>query len=496
MMLPLLFLFAAPPSTEDIENALKRFTEVVAVVEREAADPVNSEQAIYQGAIPNMLRQLDPHSVFFDPQQAEQLKEMENSERKGFGTVVSVLPGRVIVLQALPGTPSAKAGLEPGDEIVAVNNIVLARLELDQIVQLLSEARQRQVQLAVRRPGNARPLQFVLDPELVDSPSVDRAFFLRPGIGYVRVTGFDPQTAHQFKDAIEKLGGDQLKGLVIDLRNNPGGVVQAALESASFFLKPGQRILSVKGRNVQDQNVDSPDTATPYSFALAVLVNAKTASASEILTGALQDHDRAVVIGEPTFGKGLVQNVFPLSGNTALALTTAFYYTPSGRSIQKPLPSGQLEIHKQQARFKTDSGRTVTGGGGIQPDVAVGPEPQTQLRLVLDASGTLTSFATDFLQRNKVTDAFEVTPAILEEFEVFAGQRGIQPPVGEWASERDWVQSRLKEEIFNQALGVAKGDEVEAQRDPVVRAALAQLVSRLQTGLALQLRPQGVQEHR
>src|SRR5580698_4766770 len=413
MFLPALFLFATPPSIEDLESALKRFTDVISIVETHAADPVNTQQSVYQGAIPGMLRTLDPHSIFFDPDQNEQLKQMENSERKGFGTVVSVLPGRVIVLQALPGTPSSKAGLQPGDEIVAVNNVELARLQFEQVVGFLSESHQHRAQLIVRRPGNARPLAFVLDPELLDSPSVDRAFLLQPGIGYVRVNGFDPQTAKQLKDAIEKLGGEKLKGLVLDLRDNPGGVVQTALEAASYFLKPGQRILSVKGRSIDGQNVDTPPAATPYSFAITVLVNAKTASAAEIVSGALQDHDRATIIGQPTFGKGLVQNVFPLSGNTALALTTAFYYTPSGRSIQKTLPSGHLEIEKQKDEFRTDSGRVVTGGGGIQPDVLITPEPTTQLRLALDASGTITSFATDFIQKNKITDAFEVTPAVL-----------------------------------------------------------------------------------
>jgi carboxyl-terminal processing protease len=302
---------------------------------------------------------------------------------------------------------------------------------------------------------------------------------LQPGIGYVRVNGFDPQTAKQLKDAIEKLGGEKLKGLVLDLRDNPGGVVQAALEAASYFLKPGQKILSVKGRSIAEQTVDVPKTASPYLFPLAVLVNAKSASASEILTGALQDHDRAVVIGEPSFGKGLVQNVFPLAGNTALALTTAFYYTPSGRSIQKPLASGHLEIEKQAEQFRTDSGRSVTGGGGIQPDIAIGPEPPTRLRVALDASGILTSFATEYIQKHETKPDFEVTAAILEEFEVYAGQRSIQPSVGEWSQERGWLQSRLKQEILNQALGVAQGDEVEAQRDPAVRAAIERLVARL-----------------
>ncbi|HYL35462.1 MAG TPA: S41 family peptidase [Bryobacteraceae bacterium] len=475
MILPLLFLFAAPPSTADLESALKRFAETLAVVQQDAADPVNTEQAVYQGAIPGMLRTLDPHSVFFDPEQYEQLKEMEKSERKGFGTIVSILPGRVFVLQAMPGTPSAKAGLQPGDEIVAVNNVALARLEFDQIVGFLGEARQHQAQLIVRRPGNVRPLQFLLDPELVDAPSVDRAFMLRPGIGYIRANGFDPQTAKQLKQAIESLGGGKLQGLVLDLRDNPGGVVESALESVSYFLKPGQTILSVKGRSIEDQKVDTPQTATPYSFRLAVLVNEKTASAAEIVAGALQDHDRAVILGVPSFGKGLVQNVFNLSGNTAVALTTAFYYTPSGRSIQKPLASGQLEIAKQNQEFHTDSGRTVTGGGGIRPDTIVSEAPPTQLRMVLDASGIITSFATEFTQKNHVAENLQITPAILEEFQVYAGQHEIQPPVSDWLRERDWVQSRLKQEIFNQALSVAKGDEVDAQRDPVVRAAVERL---------------------
>jgi carboxyl-terminal processing protease len=477
MIFPFLFLLAAPKSTADLDSSLKRFTEVLAIVQSEAADPVNTEPAIYQGAIPGMLRRLDPHSIFFDPQQFEQLKEMEKSERKGFGTVVSILPGRVIVLQALPGTPSAKAGLQPGDEIVAVNNVALARLEFEQIIGFLGESRQHQAQLIVRRPANARLLQFVLDPALVDSPSVDRSFLLAPGIGYVRVDSFDPQTAKQLKDAIEGLGGNRLKGLVLDLRDNGGGVVQSALAIASYFLKPGQRLLSVKGRSIEGQDVDAPKDSAPYTFPLAVLVNGKTASASEILSGALQDHDRAVIVGEPTFGKGLVQNVLPLSGNTAMALTTAFYYTPSGRSIQKPLATGQLEVQKQKEEFRTDSGKIVTGGGGIQPDVFVEPEPVTRLRMALDASATFTSYATSYIQKHQVTANFEVTPTDLEDFQVYASERNIQPSVSEWVQERDWVQSRMKQEILNQALGVAKGDEVEAQRDPVVQAAIEKLAA-------------------
>lgn len=474
MILPLLLFFQAP-TTADLESTLKKITQVLVLAQEHAADPVSTENAIYQGAIPGMLRQLDPHSVFFDPNQYEQLKEMEHAEQKGFGTVVSILPGRVIVLQAAPGTPSAKAGLTPGDEILAVNNVALNRLDPEQLMQYLGQARQQTAYLIVRRPGLNRLMQFTLKPELVDTPTVDRAYFLKPGIGYIRATGFDPNTGRQLKAAIEKLGGENLKGLVLDLRNNPGGVVQAALEAAALFLKPGQVILSVKGRSIKGESADVPKLARPYSFPLAVLINEKTASASEILTGALQDHDRATVIGVPSYGKGLVQNVFTLTGNTAIALTTAFYYTPSGRSIQKPLRTGQLEIETSKQDFRTDSGRPVRGGGGIQPDLTVGPEGQTRLRIALDASGVMTNFATEYTQKHKITDSFTVTGAILDEFQVFAAEHGIQPGVGEWAADRVWIQSRLAQEIFNQGMSIERGDEVEAQRDPQVQAALKQL---------------------
>lgn len=476
MIVPLLFLFATAPPVQDVEDGLKRLITVLTTVQREAADPVSSEQAIYQGAIPSMLRRLDPHSIFFDPNQFQQLQEMEHSERKGFGSVVSVLPGRVIVLQALPGTPSAKSGLSPGDEILAINNISLASLSFEQLVEYLGIARQQTANLVVRRPGNARLLQLTLNPALVDAPSVDRAFLLKPGVGYLRVASFDPPTGKLIKQEIEKLGGSKLSGLVVDMRNNPGGVVEAALQTVALFLKPGQKILSIKGRSVKDEEVEVPKGAAPYTFPVAILVNAKSASAAEIVTGALQDHDRAIVIGETSFGKGLVQRVMPLIGNTALALTTAYYYTPSGRSIQKPLRSGQLDFDRTRHEFKTDSGRTVLGGGGIQPDFPADPEPTTQLRMALDASGTLTGFATDYTQKNKVTADFQVTPTVLDDFQVFASQRGIQPSVGEWFKEREWLQSRIRQEVLNQGVGVEKGDEVEAQRDPAVRLAIQKLI--------------------
>jgi carboxyl-terminal processing protease len=424
-----------------------------------------------------MLRTLDPHSIFFDPDQFQQLQQMEKSEAKGFGTIVSIVPGRVIILQASEGSPSAKAGLGAGDEILAINGIALSQLEPEQLVQLLSQARQQMVVLDVRKPGNARLFRVSLAPELVDTPSVDRAFEIAPGIGYLRIKGFEGPTGKLVKDTIEKLGGTSLKGLIIDLRDNPGGAVQSAVETASLFLKPDQLVFTVKGRKGQEQEVRVPKLGEPYTFPVALLMDGKSASASEILAGALQDHDRATILGEPSYGKGLVQNVFPLSSRTGLALTIAFYYTPSGRSIQKPLSSGSLDITAKATPgvFHTDAGHEVRGGGGIQPDESVTPAPLSRLQVVLDATGALTTFAGEYVQGHDIKEDFEVTPQVLDQLQVFLSERNIRPGLGDWLRDRDLIQSKLKQEIFNLKFGVARGDEIEMRRDPVVQGALKKL---------------------
>jgi len=473
-----------PPGdpAKELTPYLKQFVQVFSTIRTESAGEEPVDKLLFQGAIPAMLRQLDPHTQFFDPGQFEQLRQMEDSEQKGFGSIVSVLPGRVIFLQTLPGTPSNKAGIQAGDELIAVNNYAIRTLEPEQIIQLLTEARQQKVSIYVRRQGAARLLEFTLTPALVDAPSVDRAFMLEPGFGYVRISSWDLQTAKQLRDAVQKLGDNSLRGLVLDLRNNPGGVVKAALDGASMFLQPGQRILTAKGRTSEVETADVPKNATPYRFKLAVLINQKTASASEILSGALQDHDRAAIVGEPSYGKGLVQSVMPLSEGAGLAITTAFYYTPSGRSIQRPLRDSALSdtfgssSASNRPTYKTDNGRVVMGGGGIQPDVIVPPAQFSQLEAVLDASGALTSFATEYLaQHSPLPASFRITPELMDDFKVFLAGRQIQPTVAEWSAEHSWISARLLEEIVTQARGVAKGDELQAQRDPQVQAALKAL---------------------
>jgi carboxyl-terminal processing protease len=459
--LPAILLCAAValPAADDpdkqLDKQIKSIVDAFAIVEQNAADPITSEQAFYQGAIPGLLRKLDPHSVFFDPGQFDQLRKMESSTQKGFGSVVTLVPGRVVVLQTIPGTPSAKAGLAPGDAILAINGYTIGQLDLDQLTELLAESRQHPAQLDVMRPGSSRIVRMVLTPEEMQSSSIDRTFFIGPGIGYIRAASFDEHTGKDLKTAIEKLGGRNLSGLVLDLRDNPGGVVTAALETASLFLQTGQTIFTIRGRSVPEKPEAVPSSADPYLFKLVVLVNEKTASASEIVSGALQDHDRATIVGEVSYGKGLVQSVYPLSegaGQFELGATTAHPNT--------------------QSEFRTDKGRAVTGGGGIRPDFVVRPESLSRLRMALVASGSFTSFATDYLLRNKVDADFEVTPAVLDEFEAYVGARGIQPSPAEWSTQAEFLRNRIKGEIFAQTFGVERGDQVELQRDPPILKAL------------------------
>jgi carboxyl-terminal processing protease len=340
------------------------------------------------------------------------------------------------------------------------------------------------VRLIVRHPGNVRFTELNLTPEAMKSSSVERAFLVNPGIAYIRVGSFEEKTGQQIRSSIERLGGRDLKGLVLDLRNNPGGLMTAALETASFFLKPGQTILSVRGRNVPETVERVPKDNIPYTFPVAVLVNGKTASASEIVSGALQDHDRATIVGEPSFGKGLVQSVYPLAEGNGLALTTALYYIPSGRSIQKSFnvqrskaqedfALGATAAHpNERGDFKTDSGRPVPGGGGIVPDIAAFPVEMNRLRSVLEGSGSFTSFAAEYIRDHKITPGWQTPPQAMDQFYAWLAQRNIQPGVAEWGANRDFVESRLRTEIYNLALGVDKGDEVEAQIDPPIRKAI------------------------
>ncbi len=455
-----------------LELESKRFLEVFSLLDERLAGGFDPAGAIYDGALPAMLWTLDPHSSFLNPSQFESLREMQRSTEKGFGSVVNLLPGRVIVLQTLPDSPSARAGIAPGDEIVVLNGQPLAQLPIPQLVAVLGSARQDRAQLLVRRPNFPNLLDMTLIPAELADPSVSRNFLLQPGIAYAKILNFEAETALELTQAIGAMGGEDLKGLVLDLRGNPGGIVEVAVQVAAFFLSPGERILWVRGRDGPKEELLVPAGLRPFRFPVRVLIDGRTASAAELVAGALQDHGRARVLGQRSFGKGLVQSVFELSGGTALALTTAFYQTPAERTIQRWLGRcGEFQLSACKP-----AGEAEEDLGGIVPDAEIVPRPLSQLEQVLLGSNSFLEFARDHIAGSRDIDgAFEPDNAMLDEFQFYLSQRRIRPSLAEWSATLDFIRAGLKQEALNLTLGVAAGDTVEIRRDRVVRSAVEEL---------------------
>ncbi len=461
-----------PGHAAEAEGQARRFLEVFGLMGQRLAQPFDAAEAIYRGALPAMLSTLDPFSAFLDPQQLESLREMQRSTEKGFGSVVNLLPGRVIVLQTLPGSPSERAGIAPGDEILVLNGQPLAQLPVEQLVPMLASARQGRAQLMVKRPNFPNLLDMELVPAEMADPSVSRRFLLEPGIAYAKILNFEAATAAELHGVLTSLGGRSLNGLVLDLRGNPGGIIESAVQVAAFFLRPKDRILWIRGRDGEKEALRVPPGSKPFSFPLRILIDGRTASAAELVAGALQDHGRARLVGQRSFGKGLVQSVFELSGGTALALTTAFYETPSERSIQRWTSAcGEFQL----APCRTD-GDESGFRGGIEPDREAAPRPLSRLEQVLLASNSFLEFARDYVSlRGDIDRSFEPDNEMLDDFQVYLSQRHIRPALAEWSSTLGFVRSMLKQEVLNLTAGVAAGDEVEIRRDPVVAAALAEL---------------------
>jgi carboxyl-terminal processing protease len=472
------------PADEVTQQALK-FTQVYGLLEENYMEPLDADRAIFDGGIRGMLSALDPFSSFFDPAQFEELQQFTRGKARGFGSILYVSPGKILVLQTAQESPSWRAGLGPGDEIVEVNGTRINRLDFPSLLELLQRARSQPARLGVIRPGQVVAQDFELNPAEVETPTVDRAFLLRPGIAYLHVSAFDQKTPREVTQAIERLGGASLRGLLLDLRGNRGGVVDTAVTLASLFLKPDALVLTQRGRAVPEKSFSTSARSARIGLPLIVLVDGNTASAAEVLAAALQEHDRALIAGEPTYGKGVVESVAALSEGTGLALTTAQYFTPSGRSLQRPLPGTALAAPEVSLAatadqvFRTANGRVVAPGGGITPDVIVSAAPRDPWVSFLDQRGIFTSFASEYLTlRGKVERSFEPDTKVLDNFRNFLGEQGIRVPEEYWTLDQDYLKLKIKAELFNLIFGLAVGDEVETRGDPQVQKA-AKLFARL-----------------
>jgi len=471
-------------SDAEIRDNLKEFTQVYDLVEKNYAEPVNPDKAIYNGAIPGMLRVLDPHSNFFDPKQYALLREDQRGKYYGVGMSVGPRNNKVIVIAPFVGTPAYKAGIRPGDIIAAVDGKSTDNMTTTEVADLLKGAKGTTVHITIIREGSEKPIEFSVVRDEIPRYSVDLAFEIRPGIGYMHVNGFTETTGHEVGQALESFQSQgDLKGLILDLRQNPGGLLSEGVDVADKFLHKGQVIVSHHGRNSPEKVYRAAHGNSGRDYPLVVLVNRGTASAAEIVSGAIQDHDRGLVVGETTFGKGLVQTVYPLSYDTGLALTTAKYYTPSGRLIQREYTGISLYDyyynHEDQQNSTagkevklTDSGRTVYGGGGITPDVKIATPKATRFQDTLVEHYAFFNFAKHYLINRHVAKDFEVTDAVIQDFRKFLDDEKIPYTEADLNSEKDWVSSHIKAELFVSEFGQQEGLKVQAESDPQVLKAL------------------------
>jgi carboxyl-terminal processing protease len=464
-------------------DSLKQFTSVYQIVAQNYAEPLTGDKpddVIYDGAIPEMLRTLDPHSNFYDPKSYAKMQEDESGKYYGVGMVIQPQNNKIVVVYPFEGSPSFKAGLRPGDIIMTIDGKSTDGLDTTAVADMLKGPKGTHVSLTVSREGAATPLSFDLVRDEIPHPSIDLKYEIRPGIGYIHITQFQQTTGREFSDAIDQFG--DLKGLILDLRGNPGGVLVEAVAVCDKLLNRGQIIVSQRGRAYPEQVYRATHGNQGHLFPVVVLVNHGTASAAEIVSGALQDHDRAIVVGEVTFGKGLVQTVYPLSDNTGLALTTYHYYTPSGRLIQRNYNGVSLydyyynhdqpQDQKDREVKLTDSGRTVYGGGGITPDYKIDTPKSNHFQDVLDAHNVFFNFTRHYLANRTVGQDFEVNAAVIDSFKRFLTSQNIAYTDQDLNGVMDWLKTNIKAEIMTSQFGEQQGLRARANWDPMIAQAL------------------------
>ena len=510
----------SPQATQDqVSQQYRVFTAALAAIDREYVDNVPSDRLIYD-AVGGMLQTLDPHSSFFDPKQYAQMRERQEGKYYGLGISIQVIDGDITVMSLFEGSPAYRSGIRRGDVIARIEGKVEEKDETgktvtktvmmdtknwtsEQAVKKLKGPKGTKVSISIRRPGYDKLIDMDVERDEVNIVTVRGAFMLDPQTGYIKLGDFSETSDKEVGDALQKLKAQGMKRLVFDLRDNPGGPLDQAIRIANRFLSRGDMIVYTRGRvpnaDQDYRGTDDPDFTGP----MLVLTNRNSASASEIVSGSLQDHDRALVVGETTFGKALVQSVYKISEGAGLALTTGRYFTPSGRMIQRPWDNafdeyltytlrdqtGQRDHAAAQLKY-TDAGRKVYSGGGIEPDkFFVGPVQgfnPTRFGRTLVARSAFANFAERFAGegdtrmsvasagKKRLARGYVVDDALIAAFKASLQAEKVKVDEQAFAKDLEFIKAMIHYDIDVALFGVSEAQTNLIAKDPQAQFALAQ----------------------
>jgi carboxyl-terminal processing protease len=486
------------------------------------------KERLMRGAVLGMLHSLDPHSGFFDRREFSEMQDEQSSHFYGIGVTVNQRNGRLYVLGVSPGMPAEKAGLRYGDAILSVDGQSAKGWTQSDALKYVRGEYGTSLEMTVERAGQAEPIAVSIKRDEVPFPSVRNSFMLKPDVGYIGLTGgFNQETTEELHRAIERLKKEGMTSLVLDLRDNPGGLLRQAVQVAETFLPRGLEIVSVRGREGRYQpQMYRSDNAEPELMPLVVLINGETASASEIVAGAMQDRGRAWIVGEESFGKGLVQTVFRLRGGTGLTLTTGRYYTPSGRLIQRPYdsmgvydyyyarrddaPKGKSSSKRAAAakkfissnKYYTSTGEEVFGGGGIKPNTTVkAMEENIRLRddcfefARLLVAGAIPGFPEYGVKKTEPEyrlrgSEYPITDQVLAAFRLFMREHPeLQMKESDFNKHLDYIRRRIRAEIITAAYGTEVAEQFLLESDEQTMRALAEMPIARQVSIQARLLP-------
>jgi len=470
-------------SGDTIYEQIRKFTDVVSLTERYYVEEVNSEELIEE-AVKGMLKSLDPHSVYIPARQMQRVQEEFRGSFEGIGIQFEILRDTINVVAPVSGGPSDRLGIQAGDRIVTIDSESAIGLTNDDVQSKLRGPKGTKVEVEIVRVGMSDKLEFEITRDKIPLYTVDASLMYDDKTGYIRVNRFAATTYTEFMEGMDKLREKGMERLVLDLRNNPGGYLEEAFKMADVFIPSGKKIVYTEGRNPQFNDEYMATGGSRYEdMPLIILINPGSASASEIVSGAVQDWDRGLIVGERSFGKGLVQRQFDLRDGSAFRLTTAKYFTPSGRLIQRPYDQGadayRLEAYHQdmeedvddmfepleadtseQPVYYTEGGRVVYGGGGITPDVIVRSDRWSELGTKIISNNLIRLFHSEYFERYgrelqeiykddlaKFRNEFTITDEHFDAFISFVEDNGVTVKEEDVEKDSAFLKSFLKSEI-------------------------------------------------